>query len=516
MNTEKSFIKTEITNLENEITGDFILPDSFSDVKNILNARGRLKEIRKYFGANDAEISGSIVYDIMFTVQNAECKEEICSVSFIDDIKYNCRYKNPQNTGVGAQVKLRDVSCRMANPRKFTVKAMLETLLYEDISTRAYPSVSQVVPDDSEIQYKWGEIDQLRCKSASLCEHSFSDNIELDLKSPEIEKIVHSDVSINVRDARGNDINQTAVKLGGTLCLNLVYLDTAGDSHAVSREVGFGISVNDDESAMIGEIDQNTSIIPTVYISEINVNVGKNGYNETKVIEFDADYDIDLLFVSNEKAECVIDAYSTRFDTECKYEAYSYLKPVCRIRNNFTYSDSKEKGEYGIDNTSLFSSSIPVLSEINAQKIGQNMVLNGKLNNRLILADDEHRLKSKDISKSFGYKTNSDINADYVDLIGGVTVDNSRVRADNDRVYSDAEIYLNYLLASKESIRVCKNIIVGEKTCAKNDNELFCIYYHGENETLWDIAKDKKCTVESIRRLNPGIEASSCEVLIIE
>ena len=54
MNTEKSFIKTEITAVENEISGDYILPDSFSDVKNILSARGRLKEIKKYFGANDA------------------------------------------------------------------------------------------------------------------------------------------------------------------------------------------------------------------------------------------------------------------------------------------------------------------------------------------------------------------------------------------------------------------------------------------------------------------------------
>ena len=75
----------------------------------------------------------------MFTAVDSEGKEEICSVSFSDDIKYNCRYKSAQNVGVGALVRLRDVSCRMANPRKFSVKAMLETVMFEDIDTSAYP-----------------------------------------------------------------------------------------------------------------------------------------------------------------------------------------------------------------------------------------------------------------------------------------------------------------------------------------------------------------------------------------
>jgi hypothetical protein len=101
-------------------------------------------------------------------------------------------------------------------------------------------------------------------------------------------------------------------------------------------------------------------------------------------------------------------------------------------------------------------------------------------------------------------------------LAGGTVIENNRVRADNERVYSDAEIYLDYVINSKKSLRICKSVTLGEKKRSKNENEMFCIYYPEKNETLWDIAKQKMCKEESILKLNPGAEISLCEALIIE
>ncbi|MBQ7821287.1 MAG: hypothetical protein IJ391_03290, partial [Clostridia bacterium] len=295
MKEEKKYIKTEITSIQNEVSGDYILPDSYPDVKSILTSSARIYDVKKYFGANDGEINGSIAYNIMFSAVNDMGEDIICSVGFTDDFKLNCRYKCPGNIGVGTHTKLRELNCRTANPRKFSIKATLDTLLYEDVSTSSYPVLSADAPSDADMQYKWGEMTVCRCRSAILCEHSFSDNIELDMKLPEIAEILHCDTALSVRDDRAADIKDAPAKLGGILTVNLVYKDKDSLMHGVSRDIPFGITINDDENAMIGDLDTGTGMIPAVYISAVNVNIGKNGYDEAKVIEFDADYDIDLL-----------------------------------------------------------------------------------------------------------------------------------------------------------------------------------------------------------------------------
>ncbi len=516
MNEEKKFVKTEITTLQGEVSGDYILPDSYPDVKSILSSSARIYDIKHYYGANDAEITGNVAYNIMFSSSDSEGADVICSVSFTDELKLNCRYKYPTNIGVGTQTRLRELNCRMANPRKFSIKSQLETLMYEDVCANAYPALPDSAPSDADMQYKWDKMTVCRVRSAQLCEHSFSDNIELDIKMPEIDKIVHCDAVINVRDERGADINQSSPKLGGVLTLDLVYSDKEGKNASLCREIPFGISINEDESAMIGELDANTSMLPCVYISALNINIGKNGYDEAKVIEFDADYDIDLLIFSSADTEYVTDAYSTKYASECKCEAQTLIRPLARIKNNFTYSDVHTKDEYGIENTSLLYSSIPTLAEIHTEKNGDFVNITGKMCEKATLINDDTRIRAKDIVKPFTYKSSVNIKNEEIGMLGGAIVADSRLRTDSERVYTDAEIYLDYLLTGKQSISICKSVSLSTSYEGFEEKEMLCIYYPDVDESIWQTAKMKKTTVENITRLNPGIEEGSGQPMIIE
>ena len=517
MKEQTQYLKTEISTLQSEVSGDYILPDSYPDVKNILSCSARICDVKKYFGANEVEISGNFAYNIMFSAADDNGGDVICSVSFTDDFKTVCRYKYASNVGAGTQTKLRELNCRMANPRKFSIKASLETLMFEDITASAYPTLPPDMPANADMQYKWGESTVCRCRSASLCEHSFSDNIELDMKLPEIAEIVHYDTVLNVRDERSTDVKDSPMKLGGVFTVNLVYKDKEGACHGINRDIPFGITINDDESAMIGDTsDPSVSIVPAVYISAVNLNVGKNQYDEAKVLEFDADYDIDLLVMSSENIKYVTDAYSTKYDCECKYELQSMLTPVARIKNNFTYTDSREKSELGLEDTLLLAHAIPTIADVHTEKNGSYINIVGKICEKTALMHDENRVKGKDIIMPFTYKSSVSASDDGIGMIGSAMLMDNRTRSDSERMYTDAEMYLDYLLTEKENATLCKSVTLNTESCTKPGRELFCVYYPTQGESIWDTAKKKKTTVEKILTLNPGIDVSSGAPIIVE
>ena len=82
MKEQTQYLKTEISTLQSEVSGDYILPDSYPDVKNILSCSARICDVKKYFGANEGEISGNFAYNIMFSAADDNGGDVICSVSF--------------------------------------------------------------------------------------------------------------------------------------------------------------------------------------------------------------------------------------------------------------------------------------------------------------------------------------------------------------------------------------------------------------------------------------------------
>jgi hypothetical protein len=495
---QNEYLKTEISIYESETSGDFILPDSYPDVKNILSSNAYISEVNKYAGSSEFEVSGNLVYNIMFTAAGDD-GEVICSVSFTDNFKCQYKYKSPTNTSGGMQTKLTDISCRMANPRKFSVKAYLESILYENISCQAYP---EIIGDDTSMEYRYGEATALRLKNVIIDEHSYSDNIEIDIKLPEIEKIIHYDARLKIKDERSTDNAQTA-KLGGIFDVTVIYKDCDGRYNTVKRDLPFGVSLNKDELMTIGEVSADTLFIPSVSVSALNINVGKNQYGENKVIELDADYDIDLMILSSDKISYVTDAYSTVYSCDCKYKNETIVSPVKRIKNNFTFSDKKDSGEL-LTGTAEILCAFPKATDVKAVKQNEVNDISGRITERVIIVSD-NGMRPVDIVSGFTYKAGNSDKAEGI--IGNTVISDNRVRCDSENLYIDLEAYLDYLITEKNEERLCTELTLSERE-KKADAALFCIYYPAADDTLWDTAKRMKTTTEKICELN-GISEGS-------
>ena len=46
---------------------DYILPDSYPDVKSIVSCKARIADTKSYFGSNDTELTAIVIYNILFT-----------------------------------------------------------------------------------------------------------------------------------------------------------------------------------------------------------------------------------------------------------------------------------------------------------------------------------------------------------------------------------------------------------------------------------------------------------------
>ncbi len=507
------FVKTEISVMQNEISGDYILPDSYPDVKNILSCTARISEMSKYTGANEFETDGSIVYNIMFSA-SVEGGDIICSVSFNEHFKNICKYKNAKNSSSGMQTRIRDVTCRMVNPRRFSLKAIFENTLFENISVSAYPTLSD--PDDASMQYKYAKATLYKCKSAQIAEHSYSDNVEIDIKLPEIIELVHYDVILSVRDERIIEQDPRTPKLGASFALSALYKDADGKYHSVSRELPFGITLNANEISAIGDIDADSVIVPSPCLAALNINIGKNQYGEAKIIELDADYDIDLLIFTSEEISYVTDAYSTEYASECKYENEILQCPYSRIKNNFTYSDARERSALGLESSANVISMSGKPCDIHIENIGENIAVVGKINEKAVAVNEDSTIKGNDIPFSFNYKTNSKL-CNQPGLLGGAVISDGRVRQDADKIYVDCELYIDCALTSKNSYSLCKSVALTEKK-QESKKGLFSIYYPAPDDTLWDIAKKMQTTGEKLCSLNAGLSSKTRinEPIIIE
>lgn len=507
---QKQYVKTVTTVLENDVAGDHILPDSYPDVSTVVSCIARIGSLKRYYGANDAEQSGSVVYDILFTTVG-ENGERLCTVSFTDDFKHSCRYRTSSDQNVVMQTKVRETGCRMANPRKFSLRAVLETLMYEQVVQDSCPVCAPDMNDDANIQYKWAQADTCRVRNALLTEHSFSDNIELEMKLPEIDEIVFSSADIRVRDER-SDPKETRPKLSGVLCLALIYRDKSGEYHTMNKDINFGISLTEDEAAVIGDIsDPSCSVLASVYISAMNVNLAKNGFDEARIIEFDADYDIELTMITGEKAELAVDAYSTSNESECKYESVEFDIPATHVKSNMTFNDTSA---VSVGDATLVCVLSPEVCELSAKCADGSMSIVGKLKEKCVFASNG-RLIPVDATLPFTFKTNIAASEELLELCGMAYATDNRVRYDNDKLYADCELFVDAVISTQSSVVTCKAVTLGERVECDND-KLFIIYYPNEDESLWETAKRKKTTVERIRSIARNADSPAGAPLIIE
>ncbi len=489
-----------------ERSEEFILPDSFPDVKSLISCKARIADTKCYLGSTESEMTFCIIYNLLFSATKGEGGITLCSVSFKDEFKENIKYKFDNNVGVSIKNELTQCNSRMANPRKFAIKTLIRSNVFETVEENVYPIAEGEVPQDADIQYLLEDKDVLNCKSVVLSEHSFSDNVDIETRSAEINELVQWDAELFINEEKRAD-KDNPVKLKGIFALSCIYSDSEGKYRKFSKDIPFGITLNDDEKAVLSDVDAYSFVYPTANISAMNLNIGKNQYGENKVLEFDADYDIDILMLGNRKVSLVRDAYSVDYSCDTDFVRSKLLSVDGNSKTNLTCSDIAE-----LPSGSDLCECINVQSSVEEICNSNDGKLSGKLKSKIAVMSEGDGLIMRETVSPFVCRADG-LNGD--DLVGSVHAASSKSHLDGDKLYIDSELYFNLTSLSETDFTICRSISNLVPYTSKS-NSVFSIYFQTSKDSLWDTAKLKKTTVDRIKLSNPDYDSRYASALIIE
>ncbi len=106
------------SHVHTETTADYALADYQADIKKILLTEGRLLPVTEFFGEGEGQLSGSVLYDILYT----DADGAMCSLQLTSEYELALPVPRDARQMIG-EVRLGGVSVRLSGPRKVSVKA---------------------------------------------------------------------------------------------------------------------------------------------------------------------------------------------------------------------------------------------------------------------------------------------------------------------------------------------------------------------------------------------------------
>lgn len=511
-----------------ELSGDYILPDTYPDVKKILRVRARPVLIGRFISGGKLEFNGAVDYIVVFSAENAESPdkpETLHSVHFAAEYAGSAAPEDPSLLGEDCAVKIepRVASCsaRLQNPRKLSLRSTVSTDL----------KLSCTKPSKPTIEGK-DELETLVERLPTLIERSFtadhkqiSENLEPDASQPAIDEIITCDAELCFCEAKPQmSQGSLTISLKGEAVVDCIYKAQTepGDYRSFTRKIPLSYVVNADEyaeffaDAMPGTLCASASGTPT----EINASVGENSYGERRVLELDLSFDIDASLFADAETPLTLDAYSTSHPSQCAMKRLELSSLGKLVSSNFSVNESAPRESLGlpgdVDRSWNIVDTQADVSLSSCSFDRGRAQLSGEARISCILSD-----RSEFAAADFTVPVRCELSVGDMSLSGPAAFSctckatDLRARIDPSKIFCDFEVSLNAVFLKRAMRQAVESITVsGEPLPDSNDSSKLILCYPSPGETLWQIAKRYRTTKAKLADANPGLTEDAKVVLI--
>ena len=481
--------------LENEVSEEYILPDYLPDIRKILLVRTRIEEDDIFTEEGRAEVGGKVVFNIIYLGDTGEIKS----------IRQECAYNSFANSDsiydesiIDIQSSLKNRSVRALSPRKIMMKAKVISV----ISVRNKLCVSPRLIGSTSIE---DEFTLERSINRTECVNFIQFN-ESDIR-------VSEDIEYKGRNAIGELIAYDAEVLP-TECK---YTDDKLYIKGIAKIWCLVADTTEDEKVQYDVIEKNLPITHTseltlpngdwdcfmqIELGDFECSVANNSYGESRMIEADLVCRAKITAISNESSVFTDDVFSTAYEYANTYKRVNTEKMVKTSCTNFSVSGSSELQK--TDGSSLdrviFSS---VDAEISAVDIIQTKaVFTGECNVKTVHVDKDGGYVNSEFSFPIRYEAPVG-NIEKHRCRCDVSVLDSRVTADGNKINVNAEVGINYSLFENISVDTVETIAINKSEPLQNLNEkVMVLYYPDKNETLWSVAKKYNVSRSALENVN--------------
>ena len=458
------------------VEGDVIVPDIKPDIITVISSNANCYTYKREIMENKIRLDGNINLYIVYLSSNGENR----SLNTILDFSENIEFENlNSNMNLNENVTIKSIETKILNERKINIKVNLEieVSVYKSTKIDFINDLNSV--ENAEILEE--NINIMALKGCGLAKASAKENVNID-NIDEIVEIFKVDINVSNKENK-NSYNKVLAK--ADVDLNIMYLTEDDRINTVKATIPIMGFVD-----MEGVSDEN--ICKTDY--KMRNMLIKPNTKEEHSIYVEIDYDICTNVYENMNMNIPVDIYGLRNNITFSKKDINLLSILEDKRNTLQIKENVN---------------IPSVSKIYDANCKTNItnkrVYDNKVNFEgeieitfLFETIDNNTLNTKTLKIPFNKIIDCNKNED-IELTLNICDENFIINSDdNVECILECECIING--GNDMSLTVIDDIEIEE--CDDENYFSMVIYFVKPKDTLWNIAKQFKSTVENIKFVN--------------
>lgn len=470
--------KKEVVTIE----GDMIVPDVKPDILNTIDTVGNVCIYKKEVLDGKVRFDGSINLNVIYladtevdTTRGLTNTLDFTQIIDVDNCRNGMELRN--------NITIKDIECKVLNGRKINTKVVLEIEVY--IYSNEEINILKEINNVDGVQTLNLNMQINNLVGTGCCRSLAKDTIYLE-EGDCLAEILKTEVKVINCEMK---VSYNKVLLKADACVKIMYLTENGDIKVVSSNIPVMGFID------IANVSENNILKCQYEIKNILV---KPNSAEQHSIYVEVEFEICCDAVDTVEIETIQDMYCPTAELKFKQKVVNTMmnkqitKNICNIRERVSIPEISSNRIYdveilpNINNVNILNGRVVYEGELKLNFIFSSDMNNGIDTKKYILPFtfniDNEAINS---NKTLNTKTNC-INDEFVITLDGMIECRVDLEFENE-MYDNA------------NINIIDNIEVLEEN---NSNPSMVMYIVKDGDTIWNIAKKYKTTMQDIIDIN--------------
>lgn len=491
---------------------DYIVPDYIPDANKVLLCTAVPKIEGKYISGGTVELEGTVAFNILLATEDNTLSHLFYSEPF--DAKVTAEGLS-DNCIVMTIPSMEYITSRLVNPRKINIKYQVNTDIKIYCPVSLEPKISGIVSIEDEMNLQ-KSYKTVRTADFMLPEEKgikVYQDIELDGSYPQAEEIILCKVRLLPNEIKPNE---DGVEVKTDAIITCIYRTDDGKYFCAEKKFLLTKAINVEGSDYEWTARANSNGVTS--------KISPNSYGEMKIIELDFSYDLELLGMKNREVDTVFDIYSTKYEGTSEVSQKNATVFQRCFSSNVSVNSSSPRSEIKAENVkNIFTGTVKLKNVSSIYTKEKNKIATEGVAEVMLVCENNTEQEDGEFFSSFNYEYPFRCETDASDdlskskLSVQCSILDTKFRADSQNLYSDFEVSVKVTATEPYEVKYVSSARFDKESKIKSERAPFTLCYPSGDETLWDIAKRYKITVESIIEANnlSDEDISAKKVLLI-
>ncbi len=481
--------------LSTEISSDYTLPDYQPEIRRILRVNAQILPPAKYVGGNNAELSGTVDYNLLYIGSDGALYSAPLSSEYSMTVPLDISSDFDLNEGVVliADISDENITTRVSAPRKLSIKCRLACRI------KAY---GMMIAEERLS----GEVDPMSIQRLNMtCDTSvvlsgFGDTVEVSdeiTASSQDVRVVSAYADANILDATASD---GIASFNGEIILKLIVSPDGNTSgcETIVRKIPFG------DQFEIDDLQSGVDCRGVAYVSDIKVSV------EDGRILCDISVIPEITAYSTVPMTYTRDIYSTENYCEYSYREYTLPTFLSCYGGNFSQSERIPLADTPIQQGARLVDiwCKPYIEKLDTER--GKYALCGQCRYTMLL-ESEGEYFTSELSAPFRYESDSAAQ-DNTGYDADIGILSCRGRIEGGSIAIDSELCVKAAIFGNNKITTLSEVRFGDYVKKYDGDIVVC--FPAPDDTAWSISKKYFVPVSKIVGVSSPTDTLSGYVVI--